>query len=389
VHLRYRYCLLILLDPMNRLLILFVFLSLKVFAQDDTQSEYTSIEQALLNAGTAKSLNLSDKDLRQLPLEVSKLYNLEEIDLSYNPHLDLPQVFAILARLQHLTKLHLWHDSLTVIPTNISLLQNLEELSLNYNNLTAFPFEACHLRKLKHLDLFGNRISKIELKNDALPSLITIDLCYNKFTRFPKELGNLKNLKRVIIWYNKIEHIPSSIEKLVNVEEINLEHNNLKRLPRELAHLKNLKKLNLRDNKLTENAMLPVYKISSLTFLDLQGNKIASIDADIAALKSLSDFSICDNPLTELPQVLSQLKSIEQLGLGDLHNLNWKNAFSIMADLPNLRRVGMYSMELAKMPDGFEKLQQVTTFWLTYNSFDYPEQNRIKAMIPNAKIEFN
>ena len=71
-----------------------------------------------------------------------------------------------------------------------------------------------------------------------------------------------------------------------------------------------------------------------------------------------------------------------------MHSLNWTNAFSIMEKLPNLKRVGMYTMKLSTMPSGFDKLQQVDTFWLTFNSFDNPEKKRIQAMVPKAKIDF-
>ena len=48
----------------------------------------------------------------------------------------------------------------------------------------------------------------------------------------------------------------------------------------------------------------------------------------------------------------------------------------------------MYTMKLSTMPSGFDKLQQVDTFWLTFNSFDNPEKKRIQAMVPKAKIDF-
>jgi hypothetical protein len=98
---------------------------------------------------------------------------------------------------------------------------------------------------------------------------------------------------------------------------------------------------------------------------------------------------LCDNLLVELPTELGQVKTLQQPGLGDLPSLNWATAFSIMEKLPNLRRVGMYSMKLSKMPSGFEKLQQIDTFWLTYNWFDNNERIRIQQMLPKAKIDFD
>lgn len=49
----------------------------------------------------------------------------------------------------------------------------------------------------------------------------------------------------------------------------------------------------------------------------------------------------------------------------------------------------MYTMNLPAMPLGFDKLQQVDTFWLTFNSFDNAERKRIQEMVPKAKITFD
>jgi hypothetical protein len=46
-------------------------------------------------------------------------------------------------------------------------------------------------------------------------------------------------------------------------------------------------------------------------------------------------------------------------------------------------------MKIEKMPDGFQKLRQVKTFWLTCNSFNDKERQRIVELVPNARVEFN
>ncbi|MEJ0081538.1 MAG: hypothetical protein WDM78_11485 [Puia sp.] len=93
--------------------------------------------------------------------------------------------------------------------------------------------------------------------------------------------------------------------------------------------------------------------------------------------------------MVNLPTQIGKLKKLSQIGLGDLHELNWSRAFDILATLPKLERVGMYTMKIGKMPDGFGKLGQVKTFWLTYNSFNSEEKKRIEQMVPNAKVVFN
>lgn len=373
---------------MKRLLFIFLILSLKSFGQEDTEVVFNSIKEALVNPIIVKSLDLSDQKLTQLPSDITKLINLEKVDIGSNPNLDLVQAFDILKQIGNLKTLWLTDGKIKAIPDNISELKNLEELWLDDNELTSFPEPVKQLKNLKYLRLFSNKIKSLSFKKEELPNLIYIDLCYNEFETFPVQLSVLSSLKRIIIWYNSINKIPKSIKRFRKIEEINLESNNLTSLPKQLGRLKTIQKLCLRDNKLSDTSIKVVYKLYNLKDLDLQGNNIAVLSNKIGNLKQLERLSICDNPLKELPVELEQVKTIQQLGLGDLHTLNWTKAFSIMEKLPNLKRVGMYTMQLPTMPLGFDKLQQVDTFWLTFNSFDNAEKKRIQAIVPKAKIDF-
>lgn len=373
---------------MKQLLIIFLIFSLKSFGQKDTEVVFNTIKEALVNPTIVKSLDLSDQQLKQLPTDITKLTTLEKIDIGSNPDLDLVQTFEVLKQIHSLKILWLTDGKITALPNNISQLKNLEELWLDDNELTSFPEPVKQLVNLKYLRLFSNKIKKVNFKKGQLPNLIYIDLCYNEFETFPVELSVLPNLKRIIIWYNSISVIPKKIKGLKKIEEINLQNNKLTSLPTQFGRLKTIQKLCLRDNKLSDKNIKVVYDLYNLKDLDLQGNSIAALSGKVANLKHLERLSVCDNPLKELPLELEQLKTIQQLGLGDLHNLNWANAFAIMEKLPNLRRVGMYTMKLPTMPLGFDKLQQVDTFWLTFNSFDNDEKRRIQAMVPKAKIDF-
>ena len=214
-------------------------------------------------------------------------------------------------------------------------------------------------------------------------------LCYNKFETFPIELSKLKNLKRIIIWYNSIKYIPSSINQFKEIEEINLEHNEIGFLPKQFGELTTLKKLSLRKNKLKSKALNPIWTLRNLRDLELESNYISTLPKAINNLNNLQRLSIGLNPIKRLPFELSELDKLEQLGLVEVPQLQWTEAFEIMSKITNLRRVGMPSNKFVIIPDGFEKLKQVELFWLNYNSFDETEQERMKQMLPNSKIEFD
>ncbi|MCB0740636.1 MAG: hypothetical protein KDB92_06225 [Chitinophagaceae bacterium] len=373
---------------MKRLLFIFLIFSLKSFGQKDTEVVFNSIKEALVNPTIVKSLDLSDQQLKLLPTDIIKLTALEKIDIGSNPSLDLVQTFEVLRQIPSLKILWLTDGKIKTIPDNISQLKSLEELWLDNNELPSFPEPVKQLDNLKYLRLFSNQIKKLNFEKGQLANLIYIDLCYNEFEKFPVELSVLPNLKRIIIWYNSISTIPRSIKRFKKIEEINLANNNLTSLPKQFGRLKSIQKLCLRDNKLSDTSIKVVYNFYNLKDLDLQGNSIKVLSGKVRNLKQLERLSVCDNPLKELPIELAEVKTIQQLGLGDLHKLNWTKAFSIMEKLPNLKRVGMYTMQLPIMPLGFDKLQQVDTFWLTFNSFDNAEKKRIQAMVPKAKIDF-
>ncbi len=374
---------------MKRLLFIFLILSIKSFGQKDSEIVFYTLKEALVNPKTVKSLDVSGQHLTQLPNEIAKLIYLEKINIGSNPELDLVQAFDILKQLRNLSILWLTDGQIETIPNNISELKYLEELWLDNNKLISFPEPVKQLRNLKYLRLFSNEIKNLSFKKDELPNLIYIDLCYNKFETFPVELSVLPNLKRILIWYNSISKIPASIKRFNNIEEINLENNKLSSLPKKFGELKSIKKLYLKGNKLTDKSIDPVYKLYGLTDLDLDGNDIRFLSKEIKNLVNLECLSISGNPLADLPVELEQIRTIQQLGIGNLHNFNWAHAFSVMEKLQSLRRVGMFKMNLPEMPQGFDKLQQVDTFWLTFNLFSNTERKRIQEMVPKAKITFD
>ncbi len=370
----------------NSLLLFFLFCLTNCFSQVERPERFFSMKSALKKPLEVKVLDLSEQNLRILPKDILKLPNLEELSLGSNPKLDFREVFDLLAQLGKLKFLDLQNSELKVIPDNISNLKSLEILWLDDNFIEEFPEPLKRMENLKELKLFSNKIAQLAFQPGDLPNLETIDLCYNQFTQFPVELSTLTNLKSIIIWYNYIEFIPEGINQFEKLEEINLENNRLRFIPEQFSNLDSLKVLSLRFNQLSSEGIAPLYKLAGLEDIDLEGNQIVALSKEVANWKQMKRFSISENPIKGLPLEFRQLEKLEQIGFGQLQYFNWESTFSILSTLPNLRRVGMFRMNLKQMPAGFEKLQQVDTFWLTFNLFDQAEQARIQKMVPKAKI---
>jgi Leucine-rich repeat (LRR) protein len=374
---------------MNKFLIIILILSFNSFGQTPTDKTFESIEDALINPSIVKTLYLIDKNLNHLSTDILKLYNLEKIVLDENPKLNLEETFYILGKFEKLKYLSLSDNKLVTVPENIEHLNHLEELDLDGNEISILPKSIKKLKKLKSLHLFDNKLTSLNFEKGDLPNLLNINLCYNEFTIFPTELSNLSSLKRIMIWYNNISVISKDIKNFKNLEELNLESNNISHLPNEISKLNSLKILSLRSNQLAEENILPVFKIKSLESLSFENNKISNIPSQIGQLKNLTKLNLSSNPILDLPNELLKLKKIEQIALNELDKINWSEAFNILSKIPTLQRVGMCSMKKDEMPDGFDKLQQVKTFWLNLNRFNKAEKERIKSMVPNSNAEFN
>ena len=373
---------------MKGILIILLFLTIKSFGQDN-EVVFNSIEDALLRPTEVKSLDLYDTNLKELPTDILKLTNREEIDLGSNPDINLIQAFELLKKIKTLKTIWITDCKLKTIPNNISELKGLEEIWLDDNELSKFPEPIKKLENLRYLSLFSNEIKSVSFDNNDLPKLTHINLCYNRFKTFPVELSKLKNLRRIIIWYNSIKSIPSSINRFNEIEEINLEHNEIRFLPKQFGKLTTLRKLSLRKNKLKSKALEPIWTLTDLTDLELESNDISELPETIKNLKNLERLSIGLNPIKKLPNELSELGKLEQLGLVKMQQLQWTESFEIMSKIPNLKRVGMPSNNFEIIPSGFEKLKQVELFWLNNNKFNEAEKERMIKMLPNSKIKFN
>ena len=93
-------------------------------------------------------------------------------------------------------KLDLSNRGLTKVSLDVFARTNLEELDVSGNNLTgALPAEIRHLAQLKVLDASNNQMTGVPAEIGQLKNLRILNLANNQLTGLPYELGNLKNLE--------------------------------------------------------------------------------------------------------------------------------------------------------------------------------------------------
>lgn len=128
-----------------------------------------------------------------------------------------------------ITSLNLSNKELTEIPQEIFLCTNLKKLKLSNNQLTKIPLSICKLHKLEVLDLSNNKLSQLHAGIFRLEQLKTLVLSNNQIKSLPKQINNLKQLKVLILQQNGIESI-DNLTILPNLEKLNINHNKIKSL---------------------------------------------------------------------------------------------------------------------------------------------------------------
>ena len=281
------------------------------------------IDQAVRDGRT--ELNLANKDLFFLPVEIGQLKNLTRLDLSYNILTSLPTEIgqlknltklylgnnkltslpAEIGQLKDLTELYLHNNNLTSLPAKIGQLKNLKILRLDSNNLTSLPAEIGQLKNLTKLYLDGTKLTSLPAEIVQLKNLTTLDLGNNNLTSLPAKIVQLKNLTKLYLGCNNLASLLAKIVQLKNLKVLDLFSNNLTSLPAEIGQLKNLTELHLGNNKLTS---LPaeIGQLKDLTLLDLGGNQLISLPVGIGQLKNLKAIDLYDNPLKEPPPEVAE-----------------------------------------------------------------------------------
>jgi len=120
-----------------------------------------------------------------------------------------------------MTKINLSNENLRVIPINILNDKSITSIDLSYNLLTSLPDDfgiiLSNLPKLRYLNLNNNQLKSLPhmcgfgqgLLN--LPSLEKLTLVNNSLTSLPDGFGrapNLPKLESLFLSYNKLTSLP-------------------------------------------------------------------------------------------------------------------------------------------------------------------------------------
>ncbi|MEM0578788.1 leucine-rich repeat domain-containing protein, partial [Flavobacterium polysaccharolyticum] len=240
-----------------------------------------------------KYLNIAYTSFSQVLLPISKLTNLEYLEISHRTvgttaFIDesIPDDFYNLNKLKYLNiGSHALKGGLSSKIGNLINLETLILYSGDYRSRFggALPAELGSLINLKHLNFTLNSfIGEIPSSIGNLTKLETLYLGfnYNINGNIPASLGNLTSLNELWLQRNSLNGIiPSSLGSLLNLKKMYLFGNALEgAIPNSFGQLGQLESLYLHENLLTGEIPSSLTNLRYLKYLFLEKNKFRFID---------------------------------------------------------------------------------------------------------------
>jgi hypothetical protein len=132
---------------------------------------------------------------------------------------------------QRTRTIDLSNKNLKEIPIEVFQYKNVRKLLLRNNRIKKIPKEIEELRFLVTLDLSVNEISQIHPPICKLDRLKILILNHNKIKRIPKQIMEMKSLKILGLSNNQFKELPSEISFLKNLKELYVNNNRLIQIP--------------------------------------------------------------------------------------------------------------------------------------------------------------
>lgn len=275
---------------------------------------YYSLSKALRNAENVYKLDLSQKKLKEFPIEILKLKELRYLILDSNQVTSIPSQINELEKLEYLS---LSHNNIQDLPSNLGELTELRFLYLDYNKISVLPVEFFQLVKLKVLFINNNKLNEIPPEIKVFRELKRLVASNNQFENIPDEIGHLYNLENVTFSNNHIKSLPEHFYELSNLKYLYLSDNDLKNIDSRINKFNKLEILALENNKL-KNLPSEIGELFELQSLYLSHNEIDSLPLEIGSLFKLKNLFIGNNPIKEIPTLYNRLSNLEVLNVKDL-----------------------------------------------------------------------
>lgn len=360
---------------------------------------YQMTMEGIENLNKLKTLDMSYQTwrLKQFPIAVTQLTNLESLDISECWFKTLPTSLKKLKKLKHLNlnqsvqylkppeasleflsqlKLETLRLSYTPNPNQVLGLlghpTRLRSLDLSSCNLKKLPELLFQFTQLKQLNLSDNALQDLPNEFARLSRLEVLDINTNKLKKLPTVIGKLTQLKKLDCSQDFMCHpekdlvLPENFGQLKNLEELNLRGNIIAKLPASFGQLSQLKSLNMYGVSLTTAMAKQLAKLTKLEYLIMTMEEKTELPNTFKNLRKIKELSIaalyCEgvpvaNYLNKFPEVICSLTSLESL---DLVGHDIKTIPASIGQLKNLKSLNLYDNVITTLPNELGDLTKLT-----------------------------
>lgn len=286
--------------------------------QNVSKKAISTLEQAAATTrpDTVKIVNFTGLNLTEIPREIYRFKNLEELILKENELKSIPkEVF----KLKKLKMLDVSKNELRDSSIHFSRNKHIKVLNLQANDFTHIPYKIQKNRRLDNLLLGNNQLKNFEKSNfKHLKKLTNLNLYNAGLNELPKNLTRLTNLEELDLYHNNLRLLPNEIAKLSNLKTLAVSNNQLWKFPENISALKNLKVLYAHHNKLSDLPQLPDLKL-----LDVGYNLFKTLPHSIQNLQNLEELDFTKNQISDVPTVLHNLPNLKKAYVfGNEYNRN-------------------------------------------------------------------
>ncbi|VYS56971.1 unnamed protein product [Arabidopsis thaliana] len=326
-------------------------------------------------SGEVIELNLSCSSLHgrfHSNSSIRNLHFLTTLDLSHNDFEG--QITSSIENLSHLTSLDLSYNRFSgQILNSIGNLSRLTYLNLFFNEFSGQILNSIgNLSRLTYLNLFINEFSgQIPSSIGNLSHLTFLDLSGNRFFgQFPSSIGGLSNLTNLHLSYNKYSgQIPSSIGNLSQLTVLYLSVNNFYgEIPSSFGNLNQLTRLDVSSNKLGGNFPNVLLNLTGLSVVTLSNNKFTgTLPPNITSLSNLMAFYASDNAFTgTFPSFLFTIPSLTCIDVNG-NQLKGTLEFENISSPSNLYKLDIGSNNfIGPIPNSISKLVNLQELGLSH-----------------------
>lgn len=251
------------------------------------------------NLSALKHLDLNDTHLKEINAEhLSKLSNLDYLDLSGNVGLNWDVIEPAIGKLPALETLKITHVELKSIEPHLSDAPILKDLDLSYN------------KDLIESEGFWKAIASFK-------GLTKLNLSDNEATALPDDFRLCKNLTHIDFSKNKIADLTEAVLDLENLQSLNLSETTIQTLPKGLEKLSKLEKISFANcTTLNLEDLFNALQNVKLQELDLTNCGITALPENMSTLSVqkiiLTGNQVAPADLTKLREKLQGCKIILQ-----------------------------------------------------------------------------